>query len=144
MRHLFLLFGLFLTGCGSTPAALTRHGALEISAAWANPAPATGVGGVYFILANTGSTADRLVGATSELAPAAEIHTTTQTNQHAQLRPAFGLDLPANSRVQLAPGSHHVMLINLNTALRAGETYTLTLRFEQAGAVTVPFVVRQP
>ena len=37
------------------------------------------------------------------------------------------------ARVELKPGSYHLMLIGLKRALAPGQTVTLTLEFERAG-----------
>jgi len=46
------------------------------------------------------------------------------------------------ARVELKPGSYHLMLIGLKRALTPGQTVTLTLRFERAGALTARAEVR--
>ena len=40
---------------------------------------------------------------------------------------------PRAARVELKPGSHHLILIGLNRALTPGQTVTLTLEFERGG-----------
>ena len=52
-----------------------------------------------------------------------------------------GLPIPAGETVTLMPGGYHVMLMDLKRPLKQGETVTVTLRFEKAGAVTLPLAV---
>ena len=47
------------------------------------------------------------------------------------------LDLPAGTLVQLVPGGYHIMLIDLAKPLVVGETFDLTLDFDQAPDLTV-------
>ena len=52
------------------------------------------------------------------------------------------LEIPAGGKVELKPGSYHVMLIGLTRELKAGETIEVTLTFEKAGDVKVSLPVR--
>ena len=47
------------------------------------------------------------------------------------------LELPAGKLVQLVPGGYHIMLIDLAKPLVVGETFDLTLDFDQAPNLTV-------
>jgi len=47
------------------------------------------------------------------------------------------LELPAGTLVQLVPGGYHIMLIDLAKPLVVGETFDLTLDFDQASDLTV-------
>ncbi|MET4130528.1 copper chaperone PCu(A)C [Roseovarius sp. MBR-6] len=47
------------------------------------------------------------------------------------------LDLPPGKLVTLAPGGMHLMLMGLAAKLEEGGTFPLTLRFEEAGEMTV-------
>ena len=47
------------------------------------------------------------------------------------------LPLPAGSPVRLAPGGYHIMLIDLVEPLAVGNTFDLTLDFENADDLTV-------
>ena len=52
-----------------------------------------------------------------------------------------GIALPAGEMHELARGGDHVMLLGLTQVLKDGDTFPLTLTFEQAGEVTVEAVV---
>jgi copper(I)-binding protein len=41
--------------------------------------------------------------------------------------------LPAGKAVQLKPGGHHVMLMGVSKALKAGDTVPITLTIEEKG-----------
>ena len=106
----------------------------------ATPAGAQ-TGAVYMTVDNKSHAADRLVGASSDVADKLQIHEMTVVNGVMQMRElAGGLPIPADGSVTLKPGSYHVMLIGLKKPLKAGESFPLTLKFEKAGniSVTVP------
>ena len=52
--------------------------------------------------------------------------------------------IPANDSVEFKPGGLHVMLINLIDGLKPGDTFDLTLNFQNAGETTVEVTVREP
>lgn len=72
-----------------------------------------------------------IVGASSDAAATAELHSHTQRNGMLQMAPVRRLEIPARGRVQLAPGGYHLMLINLKRSLRAGDQVGITLFDEQ-------------
>ncbi|MFD2236863.1 copper chaperone PCu(A)C [Aureimonas populi] len=118
-------------------------GALRIDhpASRATP-PTARVGVGYMVISNDGAEPDRLLGGTSPVAEAVEIHSMTMEGDVMQMRRLEdGLDLPAGEEVALAPGGYHLMLVDLNEPLREGERVPLTLRFEKAGEVTVELAI---
>lgn len=118
-------------------------GPLRIRNATSRETPLAGGTGPGFLeIENTGSEDDRLLSATSPATRSMEIHEMVDTDGRMQMRalPA-GLPIPAGATVRLAPGGLHLMLIGVNEALVAGQTVPVELRFEKAGAVTVPLTV---
>lgn len=49
------------------------------------------------------------------------------------MRPVDSIELPAGETVKLEPGGYHVMLLELAAPLTAGQTFPVTLTFEEAG-----------
>lgn len=80
----------------------------------------------------TGKSNARLVGAASPVAKTVEVHNMTVENGVMKMFPVEGVDLPAGKPVKLAPGGYHVMLINLQKPLNAGDKVPLKLTFELA------------
>jgi periplasmic copper chaperone A len=72
----------------------------------------------------------RLLEVRSSAARIVEIHETKMDNNIMRMRAVAGLDVPAGKGVQLKPGGFHVMLIDLNQTLKAGDSVPLTLVFE--------------
>jgi copper(I)-binding protein len=55
----------------------TGNGGITVSGAWSRPSPmVAGAGAAYMVIENTGSEADALVGAASDVAAAVEVHET--------------------------------------------------------------------
>jgi periplasmic copper chaperone A len=120
----------------------TSNTSITVEQPWSRATP-TGAktGAVYMTLDNKSSTADRLTGASSDVADKLQIHEMKVENGVIQMREIpGGLPIPAGGSVVLKPGSYHVMLIGLKKPLIAGEKIPLTLTFEKAGniSVTVP------
>ena len=85
----------------------------------------------------TGSVPDRLVRVVSPAAATTELHAMTMDGNLMKMRPVAGLDIPAGSRVALGSGGYHVMLIDLERPLAAGDTVVLTLTFAKAGSIEI-------
>ena len=127
-----------------TPALAQGAGntSITVEQPWARVTPGSAkTGAVYMTLDNKSATADRLTGASSDVADKLQIHEMKVENGVMQMREApDGLPIPAGGSVVLKPGSYHVMLIGLKKPLTTGEKIPLTLTFEKAGniSVTVP------
>jgi copper(I)-binding protein len=120
----------------------TSNTSITVEQPWARATPGGAkTGAVYMTLDNKSSTADRLTGASSDVADKLQIHEMKVENGVMKMREvAGGLSIPAGGSVALKPGSYHVMLIGLKKPLTVGEKFPLTLTFEKAGniSVTVP------
>jgi hypothetical protein len=93
-------------------------------------------------ITNTGQTDDTLVAATTDVSEAVELHTMSMTDGVMRMRQLEGgVPLPAGETVKLEPGGLHVMLIGLNDRLEKGETFAMTLTFENAGQLEVEATV---
>jgi copper(I)-binding protein len=122
--------------------ALAAAAAPTVSGAWARATPpGVDVGAAYLTITG-GSTDDRLVGASTERASMAHLHTMEDSGGIATMRPVDGIPVPAGRKVVLAPKGTHIMLMGLTRPLVAGETFPLNLRFEKAGEQTVRVSVR--
>ena len=95
----------------------------------------------YAVLKNAGPSPDRLLGAFCACAKRVELHGHVMRGQVAEMRPVAAVPVPAGGQAALAPRGHHLMIFGLKRPLEAGTMVNLTLRFERAGAVTVPFFV---
>ncbi|HWH49423.1 MAG TPA: copper chaperone PCu(A)C [Burkholderiales bacterium] len=114
------------------PAIARAADSIRVSDPWAKATVAgQTVGGVYMQIVSP--RAARLVGVNSPLARAAEVHSMTMDGGTMRMRAVGALDLPAGTRVDLAPGGYHIMLFDLKKPLLAGQKVPLTLLIEEKG-----------
>jgi copper(I)-binding protein len=92
-------------------------------------------------ITNTGSEADKLVGAKSMIAEAGGTHTHVRDGSVVNMVPVGAIDIPAGHTVTLQPGGMHVMFYGLKKPLEEGGQYLLALRFANAGEATLPVEV---
>ena len=113
-------------------------GDIAVEGAWARETTlGARAGAVYLTIDNGGDTDDRLVGAASEAAGRAGLHTHLMEDGVMKMRPVEAVDVPAHGGAALKPGGFHVMLTGLKERLKQGATFPLTLDFEKAGKVEV-------
>ena len=142
-----LLAFFFVTVFGLTVTAHARDykaGSLDIADLWSRATPkGSSVAAGYMKIKNTGSTPDRLVSGSSDIASKFEVHEMMMENGVAKMRPVKGgLEIKPGDTVELKPGSFHVMFVGLKAPLAAGDHIKATLLFEKAGTVNVEYDVR--
>lgn len=122
-------------------AAAPASAQVSIENPWARATPpGAKVGGGFMKIVNKGA-ADRLVGASSEVAARVETHVHRHENGVMKMIEVPGFDVPAGGSVELKPGGAHLMFMELKRALKAGERVAVTLKFEKAGEVKAEFAV---
>ncbi len=142
---LALALALVVAACGGS------GGGIKVTDAWArNSSAVAAAGAAYMIIENAGSAADALIGASSTVAKATEVHETVEMPAASDgtssgmmgMQPVSRVEIPAGGKLELKPGSYHIMLIGLNQELKAGDTIEITLKLEKAGEVKVTVEVR--
>ncbi len=121
-----------------------KAGDLVITQAWSRATP-TGakVAGAYLTVENKGSTADRLVSGSGDVAGRVEIHEMAMDGGVMKMRPLDnGLVIEPGKTIKLAPGGYHMMLMDLKTQFKQGDKVPVTLQFEKAGKVNVSLDVQ--
>ena len=99
------------------------------------------VAGGYLLVTNAGEEADRLVAASTPGAGEVQIHEMSMEGDVMRMREVEGgLAIPPGESISLQPGGYHLMLMGPE-ALTEGEAHDVTLVFERAGEITVPFAV---
>lgn len=120
-----------------------KAGAITIDHPWsrATPQGAT-VGAGYFTLTNTGTTAERLVGASAAAADHVEVHEMSMVDGVMRMRPVQGgVDIKPGQTVEFKSNALHLMMMGLKQPLQQGQRIKGTLTFEKAGTVDVEFAV---
>lgn len=132
---------LVLAGLGA-PSAGHAHsyklGDIAIGHIWAPP-PEEGAESVpvYGPILNRGDATARLVGVSAPVAEGARF----RTEKAGEVRWPDAIDLEPGKPLALAPWRAHVWLSGLARPLEEGDSFPLTLSFEQAGALEIEVVV---
>jgi copper(I)-binding protein len=92
----------------------------------------------------TSTAGGKLVGASSPVAGAVEIHEMSMAGDTMKMRALTALDLPAGKSVELKPGGYHVMLLDLKQQLKAGDEVLVLLVIEGAGGKRETLEVKAP
>jgi periplasmic copper chaperone A len=146
-RTRFVTLLLTLLAAASSPSQASAEnfsiGVIQIGNPWtrATPKGATVAGG-YMTISNKGSTPDRLIGGSSEIAGRFEVHSMVMEQGVAKMRPVEGgLEIRPGETVELKPGALHVMLTGLKRPLEKGQRVKGMLEFEKAGKVDIEYAV---
>ena len=121
-----------------------RAGDLVITQPWSRATPGGAkVAGGYLTIENKGSTSDRLIGGSADVAARVEVHEMATDNGVMTMRPLDGgLTIEPGKSVKLAPGGIHLMMFDLRSPLKKGDKLPVTLEFEKAGKVKISFDIQ--
>lgn len=134
----YIMIAILITAGAIAALSQAAEAGLSASQAWMRPTLGAGrTTAAYLTIANTSTTADRLVAADVPGAGAVEIHTAGMEDGIMRMRRVEGVDIPAGESVQLAPGGLHIMVMALSEPVTTGAQVPLTLIFEKAGSLTV-------
>ncbi|MDE3088029.1 MAG: copper chaperone PCu(A)C [Chloroflexota bacterium] len=97
---------------------------------------------IFMTIRNQGSQNDRLVQAETAIAPRVELHNFENRDGQMMMVPVAGIDIPPGE-VKLQRGSYHIMVFGPTSALKVGDVFSLTLKFEKAGTLQTQVTVRQ-
>jgi copper(I)-binding protein len=120
-----------------------KLGDLTVASPWTRATPGgSKIAGGYLKITNNGTTADRFVGAKSDVSARVEIHEMSMSDSVMKMRPlANGLEIKPGETVELKSGGYHLMFVDLKQPLKPGDTFKATLQFEKAGPLEVNFNV---
>lgn len=111
--------------------------------AWARPSvPGQSGTGAYMTL--TAREPLTLIGVATPVARVAEIHEMRLEGDVMRMRALPALELPAGQAVELKPGGNHLMLMDLQAALKPGTRVPVTLRLRDANGTTRSIEVSVP
>jgi periplasmic copper chaperone A len=142
---ILLTIALLLAGCSFGPwSPGTRAAQIDVDGAWARAESSGQNSAAYMVIHNTGEQADRLIGASAEIADAVEVHESTGGHGHMmKMREIEHIEIAAGETAALEPGGLHVMFLGLRQDLAPGDEFTLSLTFEQAGTIDILVEVRE-
>jgi len=143
-RYLFA-FLLFAGALQSLPAQSqeVKVADIVVSQPWSRAAPkGAELASSYLTIENKGTTPDRLIGGSTEIAEKLQIQQSSMVGGGLTLNPVVGgLTISPGDKVVLAPHGIHLTLSNLKSRMKKGTQVPITLEFEKAGKVTVSFDV---
>lgn len=97
-----------------------------------------GNGAAFMTVQNGTDAAVQLIAVESDVADAVELHETVQEGDVMRMIPRpEGFEIPPGGTLELKPGGKHVMLIGVPQPPAVGESFMLTLRFEDGTAIEV-------
>ena len=132
------ILGILLISCSAEKGNINPdlpQNKIEIRDAWARPAKPGMTGGAYLTIANGLENPDTLVSVTTNAALITEIHQSYEKDGVSGMRPVGDLPIEARSITELKPGGYHIMMMQLNRDLAAGDSISVRLLFSQYGSV---------
>lgn len=137
---MFVLAGmLLLSACGAP-----KSGAMEAVDYWARSGLKDGNSAAYMLFANGTAQDDELIGASSDVARAVEIHLSQMgADGVMQMIQQESIAIASGGELELKPGSYHVMIIGLTQDLNVGDSISLTLHFKNHADITLTVPVKE-
>lgn len=133
---MMVVAGMFLlSACG------TKEG-IEISEPWARTSTQGMNSAVYFVIQNHNVEMDELIGVTSDVADAVEVHESKMEGGVMKMNHVGSVALEPSAKVEFMPGGYHVMLIGLKRDLKAGDEIEVTLQFRNSPDLTIKAIVK--
>lgn len=103
---------------------------IEIKNAWSRATSSTSTTGAVYLSIKAANHNDKLIGAKSAIARRIELHKIVEINNKARMQAVPYIDLPVGQFITLKPHDFHIMLIDLESPLKAGNNIELELLFE--------------
>ena len=97
----------------------------------------------FMVISNSGSTPRQLIKAQSPAAKTVELHTHVDDHGVMKMRPVASIAVDAKGKVELKPGSYHIMLIDLKQPLNEGDVVPLALFFDDGSSQQITAPVRR-
>jgi periplasmic copper chaperone A len=120
------------TAMGALAAQSAWAANVTVSDAWARATkPGQPVSAAYMQIKSDADA--KLIGVSSPAVPRVEVHEMKMDGDVMQMREVKALELPKGKAVALEPGGFHIMLMNLNKPIAAGDLIPLTLVVESGG-----------
>ena len=116
---------------------------IEIHSAWMRPAGQGENGAVYFVIHNHSSEVDELIGVSSDIVVAAEMHESKMSGDIMQMDQVESVPLEAFAEIEFAPGGLHIMLVDLRQDIRLGDEMDVILHFKNNQDLKIRVGVRE-
>ena len=111
--------------------------------AWARATvPGQNMGGAFITL--TSDQDATLIGASSPVSEKMELHTMKMEGEKMLMAQVPSIPLPANTQVQLKPGSLHLMFMGLKQPLTEGQAVPITLKIKLSSGYVETLTIQAP
>ena len=110
---------------------------------WARPGDTGDNSAAYMDISNDGDADLTLIGASGDIAGAVEVHESTMEDGMMQMEEIPELVIEAGETVSLEPGGYHIMMMNLEQDLEVGDTFQITLEFEDHDDIELDVTVEE-
>lgn len=137
-----------LAACGSsdTSGAAASDDSISVQDAWVRATAGSenpSMTAAFMVIYNDGDDAVELVGAASEVAGVTELHEMASVDGEMVMRQVEGgIEIAAGRGKELAPGGHHVMLMDVHDELAPGDEVEFTLSFSDGSTLEVTAPVK--
>jgi periplasmic copper chaperone A len=130
--------------CGITHAAGAAD-QITVSDAYIRQAPPGAMAtGAFMVIRNAGPREVRVVKASNPASRITELHTHLNEGGVMKMRQVKDIPVPPGGEAVLKPGGLHVMMIELKSPLKAGDTVPLTLGLDDGSSKEISVPVRNP
>ena len=138
-----VLLAALLTGLLTAGGALAAQAdQVRASQAWIRVLPDALPAAGYVTLRNDGEQPAILRGASSPAYAQIMLHRSDTSSGMSHMSMLDRLTIPAHGQVALAPAGYHLMLMDAATPVKAGQTVTLTLRFDDGSTLATDFLAK--
>jgi periplasmic copper chaperone A len=111
---------------------------IGVEEVWVRPALAGGNTAIYMSISNNTDKPITLTRITADFAGLVQIHQTVVENDIAHMQQIeTGIRIGAGETMQFQPGGYHVMLMNVQQTLNAGDIVPIRLIFDTDQALTI-------
>lgn len=117
------------------------HAAIDVNDVYARATPPNATtSAVFGTIENTGNDVRTIVSASSQASSVVELHDVIKEGDVMKMRQVNTIDIPANGKTILKPGSLHVMLLDVKAPMKEGDTINVELNFAngEVKVLTVP------
>lgn len=112
--------------------------------AWVRePMGGRNVTGAFAVVENPTATPRSIVAASSDVSDKVELHEMKNEGGKMSMTPVKKMDVPAKGKLELKPGSFHVMLFEVKKKLTDGEKVKLTFTLDDGTKVETEAQVRK-
>jgi periplasmic copper chaperone A len=119
-----------LAACGKPPELAADHAWIRLPAVSRNP-------GAAYLTLHGGAEKATLLAVSTPVALRAEMHESMQHGAMTEMTPLPQVDVDPRTDLTFAPGGKHVMLFDMNPALKPGGEAPLLLKFADGRSLTV-------